>query len=225
MRVSNARIFVAGCLEKADALADAGYLVTHSDTVLGVLQTLPLDAPPDGALVALELPDGCASELLEHPLWRACRVPTAVFASDLTASTAIKLMDLCDIVVPELSGSRDLLDLAEKLVARRAAPTLHRHVEEFSAHYKLSPREFELLSCAVRGANNDEAAHELDCARPTIATYWNRIFAKTGCGSQRDVVVELLRFGYQPRTTPRTRESGIHLIARPRTQKVQGGAF
>jgi hypothetical protein len=42
------------------------------------------------------------------------------------------------------------------------------------------------------GANNDEIALFVNCARATISTYWNRIFKKVGVGSIKQVLLRLL---------------------------------
>jgi hypothetical protein len=37
----------------------------------------------------------------------------------------------------------------------------------------------------------------LGCKRGTITTYWKRIFRKTECHAQREVMAKLLRFGLE----------------------------
>jgi DNA-binding NarL/FixJ family response regulator len=69
-----------------------------------------------------------------------------------------------------------------------------RGAAAFSALYKLSEQESRLLSLAVDGHTNHEAAEVLGCAMSTVRTYWSRIFRKVGCRSERNVVVRLLWF-------------------------------
>lgn len=64
----------------------------------------------------------------------------------------------------------------------------------FCRHHQLSPKETRLLLLAIAGHNNDEIAELLACARPTVATHWNRIFAKTAQRGQRDVMAALVRW-------------------------------
>lgn len=71
----------------------------------------------------------------------------------------------------------------------RAAP-----IEAFCRHHQLSPKETRLLLLAIDGHNNDEIAELLACSRPTVATHWNRIFAKTAQRGQRDVVCAVVRW-------------------------------
>ena len=66
-------------------------------------------------------------------------------------------------------------------------------IETFAFQYGLSPKETMLLELAVAGKNNDEAAEVLGCSRPTVGTYWHRIFNKRGLRSQRDVIASILR--------------------------------
>ena len=73
----------------------------------------------------------------------------------------------------------------------------------FSLTYRLSPREMSLLSCALGGQNNDEAAANLGCSRATVASFWNRIFAKVGRHNQRDVMCMLVSLALEEPALPR----------------------
>ena len=212
MNTFSIRLLVAGCEGEADALEHAGYEVIRTKDFSTTLTMLSARRPPRAALVAHSLFDGNACQLLEHLSWRASGVATAVLAPEIAPSAVVDLMTLCDAVVPGRLSPHDLLNLVENLTMNRRPSNIEGLLQEFSIHYELSPRERELLACAVRGLNNDEAAFELGCARPTIATYWNRIFGKTGRGSQRDVVSALLRFLYRPTAKGRTSNSGMYFV-------------
>jgi len=64
----------------------------------------------------------------------------------------------------------------------------------YADRYRLSERERSLLVQAVSGVSDKLIADEWACSRDTIATYWKRIFVKTGCRPQRDVFAHLVRF-------------------------------
>jgi DNA-binding CsgD family transcriptional regulator len=66
-------------------------------------------------------------------------------------------------------------------------------VRGFAVANRLSRREAQLLELAVAGLNNKEAAAALGCQRPTVSTYWNRIFSKTGVRTQRDIMASIIR--------------------------------
>jgi DNA-binding CsgD family transcriptional regulator len=52
----------------------------------------------------------------------------------------------------------------------------------------------KVLEGAVEGAQDKHIAANCACSRSTVATYWKRIFAKTGMRPQREVLAHLLRF-------------------------------
>jgi len=64
----------------------------------------------------------------------------------------------------------------------------------YSRTYRLSGRESHLLAGAVEGVHDKWIADEWGCSRATVATYWKRIFAKTGVRPQRNVLAHVLRF-------------------------------
>ena len=71
--------------------------------------------------------------------------------------------------------------------------TVDELVRKYAAEHSLSPQETRVLAAAVSGTANKVAAGELSCNRSTISTYWKRIFSKTGCRSQREVLGHLIR--------------------------------
>jgi DNA-binding CsgD family transcriptional regulator len=66
-------------------------------------------------------------------------------------------------------------------------------VDSYSNSYNLSPQERRVLLAAVQGVADKLVADDLGVSRSTISTYWKRIFGKTQCRSQRDVLAHLLR--------------------------------
>jgi DNA-binding CsgD family transcriptional regulator len=92
-------------------------------------------------------------------------------------------------------------------------------IAAFAADHKLSGAETTLLAGATRGLNNDEVAELLGCSRATVSTYWNRIFAKLGRRSQRDVFCKVLEYALEQPTDARApvesapRESGPPEVA------------
>lgn len=116
--------------------------------------------------------------------------------------SAMSVLNLChrdDLVLPSplVPGAPFR---AVRLLASRSD-----ELTEFSRRHGLSPREAALLRFALAGLNNDEAAAELDCSRATVASFWNRIFKKTGVRGQRDVIILLHQ-------TSRSSKSGVFAV-------------
>jgi DNA-binding CsgD family transcriptional regulator len=66
-------------------------------------------------------------------------------------------------------------------------------VDSFCVKYSLSAQEGRLLQVSIEGLTNDEASAVLRCGRPTISTYWNRIFKKVGLSGQREILAAFAR--------------------------------
>lgn len=96
---------------------------------------------------------------------------------EVQARTALTLGPTAAIS-PESKASREFVD---------------RYVERYSMLHGLSPQERRLLLAAVDGLPDKSVADRLGISRSTISTYWNRIFSKTECRSQRDVLAHMLR--------------------------------
>lgn len=67
-------------------------------------------------------------------------------------------------------------------------------VEDYSVANALSGQERRLLELAVGGAHNKLIADQLGLSLGTVATYWRRIFAKTGKCPQRSVLADVVQF-------------------------------
>jgi DNA-binding CsgD family transcriptional regulator len=69
---------------------------------------------------------------------------------------------------------------------------LRGFVERFGREKQLSPRQTELLRHAVIGTHRKESASQLACGVKTVEGYWRRIYAKTGCCSEAEVVAKFI---------------------------------
>ena len=76
----------------------------------------------------------------------------------------------------------------------RASESWRRIVEGYAEANALSGQERRLLELAVSGAHNKVIADELGLSLGTVATYWRRIFAKTGKSPQRGVLADIVQF-------------------------------
>jgi DNA-binding CsgD family transcriptional regulator len=76
---------------------------------------------------------------------------------------------------------------------RRATDEQIRHlVECFARDASLSPRQTELVRHAVIGQHRKESASQLACQLKTVEGYWKRIYVKTGCCSEAEVVAKFI---------------------------------
>jgi DNA-binding CsgD family transcriptional regulator len=69
---------------------------------------------------------------------------------------------------------------------------IRRLVECFGKDANLSPRQTELVRHAVIGQHRKESASQLACRLKTVEGYWKRIYAKTGCCSEAEVVAKFI---------------------------------
>lgn len=76
----------------------------------------------------------------------------------------------------------------------RASESWRWIVEGYAEAKALSNQERRLLELAVSGAHNKVIADELGLSVGTVATYWRRIFAKTGKSPQRGVLADVVQF-------------------------------
>jgi DNA-binding CsgD family transcriptional regulator len=69
-------------------------------------------------------------------------------------------------------------------------------VRLFARANRLSPREMQVLLCALEGWGREEAADRIGCAAASVGTYWSRICAKTHQTSQADVLLRVFHFAF-----------------------------
>lgn len=184
------------------ALSQAGY-----DVTLGALTANVNVALYDLLVVDAALAQGGAEELRGALQAAEPRPKVLLVARDFTAETVLQLSTLGDLSLPYPLESATLLNALEQL------SSADDHVQNFARAYRLSPREVALLQLAVLGRNNDQAAAELGCSRATVATYWNRVFRKTGVSGQRDVIILLLRQKHGSGSFPSVRAAGKSLAS------------
>ncbi len=100
------------------------------------------------------------------------------------------------ILLSELPSTREeltaFLDSVRRLASARRRKLLGA-LQSFSSAHCLSPQERRLLDVSIRGFTNDEASTVLGCSRPTVSTYWNRIFKKVGVNGQREILAAFVR--------------------------------
>lgn len=195
-----------GSQEWRSLLMQAGYQATLGQCV----STVQFD---DYDLLVLDAAPVVSENLrLREALNAAEPRPKVLFvARDFTAESVLRLSTLGDLSLPYPLEGRTLLDAVSQLFASQD------HVQSFARAYRLSPREVALLKLAVLGRNNDEAAAELGCSRATVATYWNRMFRKTGVSGQRDLIVLLLRTKHGSGSFPRAG------VSKPLTSRDRSG--
>jgi DNA-binding NarL/FixJ family response regulator len=159
----------------------------HCASLAEVQKLLATQAtPPAYVILGLQLSGGDVADIIDLLSVQKPRPLVAITSSPLTAQQVFELRNHC-IVALQTSELEQIARLF------RETRTPIRAVERFAQHHRLSPKETSLFQMAVNGANNDEAAEALGCARPTVSTYWSRIFKKTGFQCQRDVVAALVR--------------------------------
>lgn len=173
----------------AESLSRKGCRVEAYGTVAEAVASLGRAAPVVVLLDAV-LPDGGAEDVLdqmtEHPDTRV-----ALITGNYDGDRWMRLADRCDLMLPKPISMASIARVVEQFAAQTDTG---RDLERFVTHHRLSPRERSILRMAVEGANDKEIAGQLSCARGTVATYWQRIFKKTGQHSQRDVIASILRF-------------------------------
>jgi FixJ family two-component response regulator len=170
---------------RAPSVESVSRLIDRAQWILNPCECVFLD---------LRLPDGDGEHLLAA--FEALRPAPAiaVVRGFLDAERALRLHGRCALVVPK-PASRDVLHgmVAYLRVAHEGRSAL----TEFAERYCLSPTEAKLVFAAVRETTNKETAEQLGCAESTVRGLWSRILKKTGCHSQRDVIVRLFRFAQE----------------------------
>lgn len=162
-----------------------------------ICQTLEQVAPARWRLAAYDyivfdiaLPDGSGLDLLETLIGLKPRPAIAILSNCLSPVDVLRVHRHNLIALPKPTGRDVILGVVDLLSNIRHGGPI---VERFATHYRLSPQESRLLREALREATNDEAADVLGCSPSTVRTYWSRIFQKTSCNNERDVIVRLFQ--------------------------------
>jgi DNA-binding NarL/FixJ family response regulator len=71
---------------------------------------------------------------------------------------------------------------------------LSRFIESFSRLYRLSPHQSAVLGFAARGLCRKESAQRMACSLKTVDEHWRRVYAKSACTSEPEVMSKLLIF-------------------------------
>lgn len=201
---------------RSATLTRAGYHVRtalSSDTLLNSLRV----APADLTLATTQILRTNVCHALTSPVTRSRFGVFSVLMEPSSVTDTLNALELCDATAPYELAPSELLRLATLLLKRnRPHTTIQENLAQYCAKHRLSPRERSVLEHAALGASNDEIAATLGCARPTISTYWNRIFDKTGKRTYRELIAHFLyqcdaARGDAPRTahTPTPAESGL----------------
>jgi DNA-binding CsgD family transcriptional regulator len=66
-------------------------------------------------------------------------------------------------------------------------------VDHFGKLTRLSPRQLEVVNLAVTGVHRKQCAAQLACSLKTVEGYWQRIYEKTGCRSEAEVIATFIR--------------------------------
>jgi DNA-binding CsgD family transcriptional regulator len=149
---------------------------------------------PEGPLPAIVLSSSVNTSLLASHADKGIRSPLLVLVGVLHESPMV-FSRPC-LWVKRAPSSVDewaaLLRAADNLEAERLRD-LDSVMEAFCMTFQLSPREARVVRLAVDGLTNDETSAVMGCSRPTISTYWNRVFKKVGLTGQREVIACLVR--------------------------------
>lgn len=148
----------------------------------------------DVVLLDLGLPDGQGHELLPAILRQPVRPAVVVLSGSYEAEHALLLLGNCDAFIPKPVPAEVLHKVLIEVAAldRRRQP--RSPLAEFAASHDLSDTETTLLRIALEGGGVRESCERLGCKPNSVMTYWKRIFEKTACRSQREVLGALLRY-------------------------------
>lgn len=173
----------------AEHLGRRGCMIEAYGTVVDAVSSLGR-RPPAVVLLDAVLPDGGAEDVLDGLAGlKSTRV--ALITGNYDGDRWMRLAERCDVMMPKPISLASVTRIVEQLAEGGAHVD---HLERFVEAHRLSPRERSILGLAIDGANDKEICGRLGCARGTIATYWQRIFKKSGQHSQRDVIAAILRF-------------------------------
>lgn len=142
----------------------------------------PAGSDPDMIIADADQPDADLNSWFGRLGGLGLQAHVVLLTATFTASNVARLATRCDLVLPKPMEASAIVDLVDWLASRG------NRVSRSIQTYKLSPRESSLVRYSLQGLNNDEIAGLLGCTRATVSTYWSRVFRKTKCSGQRQVM-------------------------------------
>ena len=97
----------------------------------------------------------------------------------------------------EAKGNRSAPEVASAPLA--PIDPLSSFIERFSGLYRLSPHQTAVVGFAAIGLCRKESARCMACSLKTVDEHWRRVYVKTGCGSEPQVISKLLVFALTQR--------------------------
>lgn len=168
------------------AEADAAYAALSRD-----------DSDVGLAVLDLSLPGRSGLELLRRLKLRRPALRVLVFSMHDNAATVSQCLRAgADGFVTKSSAPEVLVDAVRCIASGGLAfspdvqALLQREDAEVPPHMRLSPREFDVLQCLVRGASVGDISRSLHLSAKTVANYQTLVRQKLGVGN----AVELLRY-------------------------------
>ncbi len=161
-------------------------------------------APPDLALIDLDLPDGSGVtliELLSRPLHRTVSIVSTVFADDQHLFPALRAGAAGYLLKDETIAR--LAELLIEIVQGRpalSAPIARRllgyfHEPEVGAGDTLTPREQDVLTLLAKGLTIGEVAAALALSAHTVASYTKTLYRKLEVTNRAEATLEATRRG------------------------------
>jgi DNA-binding NarL/FixJ family response regulator len=167
-----------------DAAERRGILLVHASGVSEGLSVLGCsrfrNSPPSHVIFDLDLPDGQGERVLEAAEREFPRTTVIGLSSKLDAFRACALLGRCTYL-PRVGLTSEALVGA---LARSRTRSLH----DFSHIHGLSAREEMVLLGIVDGLSVADTAGRLNCKPSTVKTYLQRMYIKTGRGSQTELL-------------------------------------
>jgi DNA-binding NarL/FixJ family response regulator len=82
------------------------------------------------------------------------------------------------------------------------------HWRAIFEHLRLSPMQVEVTTLLLRGAARKQIADALDIAEPTIKTYLDRIYARTGTTDPMQLAMRVLAVSHEVKPDVECRPKG-----------------
>lgn len=147
----------------------------------------------DVVLLDLQLGDGRGDDLLPIINQLDPHPAVAVVSGYLDNEIIVRLCEFRALAVPKPVEPAALRHLVKVLVDKRRFRTV---VVDFARakDTRFSEREIDVILGAVDGNGYKGTGADLGVQTSTVASYWMRIFRKTGCDTKDKVIAELFRF-------------------------------